>query len=276
MNVVTVSRLIGSFGDVIAALIARKLGFELIGREQIQESAAKSDPEYASACRAYESECGQGILERVFLDQPSYASLFEAFTFQWAGRGNVVIVGRGSQIILREIPGVFRVRVVAPLEARVGRIMERYDYSQEEAKKFIEKYDHERENVVRSVFHRDPNDLALYDMMINTAHFTSGAAAEVIVEALDRMEGAPQEESVKQTLNKHATAKLVETFVRKRLAVAAARNVEIIIDSEGAIRITGRVSTPAEKDRIGSLVLEYPGVTEAANELNVVGFSFGL
>src|SRR5947207_12478474 len=39
-------------------------------------------------------------------------------------RGNVVIVGRGAQVILRNQPDVLHVRVIAPIETRLKRLQE--------------------------------------------------------------------------------------------------------------------------------------------------------
>src|SRR4030042_3181462 len=100
MNIITVSRLVGSYGDEIAAKVAEKMGLELFDRNGLHELAMTCDPEYRDACVMYEREHGPGFFERLFFDRPSYKSLFEALIFEQAGRGNVVIVGRGAQVVL--------------------------------------------------------------------------------------------------------------------------------------------------------------------------------
>ena len=113
MRVITISRLLGAYGDVIAPIVARRMGLALIGRDQLHEMAQTCDPEFGDLCTLYETEHGPGLFERLFFDRPSYTSIFEALTFEVASRGSVVIVGRVAQIILRDVPGVARIRVAS-------------------------------------------------------------------------------------------------------------------------------------------------------------------
>src|SRR4030042_2831449 len=131
MHIITISRLVGAYGDVIATIVARRMGLDLIGREELHEMAQSCDPEYRDTCAVYEKEHGPGFFERLFFDRPSYYSLFEALTYDLAARGGVVLVGRGSQIVLRDVPGVFTARIVAPISIRISRIMARYNFTPE-------------------------------------------------------------------------------------------------------------------------------------------------
>ena len=71
MHIVTISRLVGAYGDVIAAIVARRMGLDLIGREELHETAQSCDPEYRDACSLYEKEHGPGFLSVSFLiDRP--------------------------------------------------------------------------------------------------------------------------------------------------------------------------------------------------------------
>jgi cytidylate kinase len=129
MPIITVSRQEGSYGDVIAAILARNMGLELITREKVHEVAQSCDPEYSEACVDYESEHGPGFFERIFFDKTSYTSLFQALTYEQASKGNVIILGRGAQMVLQKIPSVFKLRVVAPTRLRVERVKARYGFS---------------------------------------------------------------------------------------------------------------------------------------------------
>jgi cytidylate kinase len=85
-----------------------------------------------------------------------------------AQENNVVIIGRASEITLKEFPGVFHIRVVAPLDLRIRRVMERYDISHHEAAKAIARSDKNRSEYVRTFYHADIDDPLLYDLMLNT------------------------------------------------------------------------------------------------------------
>lgn len=274
MNIVTVSRLVGSYGDIIAATTARKLGLELLGRDQVHDLAESCDPEFRDACTAYENEHGPGFFERIFFDSPSYTSLFQALTYEAASRGKVVLVGRGCQIVLRDVPGVLKVRVVAPPDVRTKRIMERYNFTRDEAEDFVRSYDHKRETLIRSIFRSDSNDWALYDVIINTAHFTSGAASEVVLDALAHLYRPSDEEAVLERLRNLAVAKRIETLIRKKLTSSAAGNVVVEMESAGVATLGGKILDKQGKVKAERIAEEYPGVAKVINELKVTELSF--
>lgn len=274
MNIVTISRLVGSYGDIIAATVARKLGLELLGRDQVHDLAESCDPEFRDACTAYENEHGPGFFERIFFDSPSYTSLFEALTYEAASRGNVVLVGRGAQIVLRDVPGVLKVRVVAPPDVRTKRIMERYNFTRDEAEDFVRSYDHKRETLIRSIFRSDSNDWALYDLIVNTAHFNSGAASEVVLDALAHLHRPADQEAVTERLRNLAVARRIETIIRKKLTSSAAGNVVVDMEPMGVVTLSGKILDKQGKMKAEKMAAEYPGVAGVINNLKVTELSF--
>jgi cytidylate kinase len=276
MKIVTISRQVGSLGDEIAAVTAEKMGLELVGRTGLHELAQSCDPEYKDACELYETEHGLGFFERLFFDRPSYTSLFEALTYEQAAKGNVLIVGRGAQVVLCGVPEVFRARLVAPIAARIERVMKRTASSREEAEEFVRKYDTERKSLMRTVFKEDLDDWSLYDLILNTGHYSVEAAADVIVEAAGKMTRERGRDDLKEWFTSLALAKRIEALVRKKLTSAVAQNVYVSADSGGVITISGRIAEPRQKERADKLAKEYPGVTKVVNELKVTQLSFGL
>jgi len=274
MNILTVSRLVGSYGDEIAANVAQRMGLEFVGRNGLHELAMTCDPEYSDACGLYETEHGPGFFERLFFDRPSQRSLFEALTFEQAGRGNVVIVGRGAQVVLHDLPGVFCVHVVAPREIRIERVEQRLACSREEAEHYLDKYDRERANIIKAVFERDPDDWSLYDLVLNTTHFTPDTATDVIVQAMGGMNKVADQEEVKDRFRSLALAKRVEALVRKKLTSVVARNVEITGEPGGIIRITGRIGEKADKAKLEKIAAEHPGVTKVESDLKVTEITY--
>jgi cytidylate kinase len=118
--------------------------------------------------------------------EPSDARYKEAITSiinDVADKGNVVIIGRGSQTILRERPGCLHVRTTAPLDLRVQRIAEREAISEEEAKQRVHESDKGQIDYHRKYFKVEPTDPDLYDLTINTEHLPSEEAAELIAAA---------------------------------------------------------------------------------------------
>jgi hypothetical protein len=274
VNIITISRLTGSYGDEIAAASAKRKGLEFIGRTGLHDLALSCDPEYSDACELYETEHGPGFFERLFFDRPSHKSLFEALAFEQASRGNVVIVGIGAQCVLHGMPGVFCVRVVAPLEDRIQRVRERFQCSYERARTYVNKYDRERYNLIKAVFDKDPDDWSLSDLVINTGHFSAESATDVIIEATEKMNRVSDELAARARFKALALAKRIEALVRKKMTSAVARNVEISAEPGGVVKITGVIGEKADREKVALIAAEHPGVVKVENELKVTELSF--
>jgi CMP/dCMP kinase len=94
--------------------------------------------------------------------------------------GDVVIIGRGANVILANAPGVIHVGMLAPLEVRVVTIMEREHLSREEAEAYVEEVEQARIRFFRKFFKVNPNDPSLYHLMLNLGQMQLETAAEVI------------------------------------------------------------------------------------------------
>src|SRR5262245_13468227 len=145
MPVITVSRLTGSGGATIGQRLAEHLGASYLNTQIIGEVAHRLGISEATAA-AY-NERAEAFIERLartlWLATPALlpaagaaaipfettAESFVAITrelVQAAARtGNAVIFGHGAQFILAQQPGVLHVRFIAPLPARVERVMRR-------------------------------------------------------------------------------------------------------------------------------------------------------
>jgi hypothetical protein len=80
----------------------------------------------------------------------------------------VVIMGRGGNFLLRDIPHAARIRVVAPLEARIERIMLRDSVDRETAGWLAEKTDQARSRFLYSLYGKHWDDPAEFDFVFAT------------------------------------------------------------------------------------------------------------
>lgn len=275
MHVVTVSRQLGSLGDVIAALVAREKGYKLIGPDQVHERANACDPEYRDVCQVYDSEKGPGFWERIFFDTPSYTALFESLTYEFASQGDVVIMGRGAQLVLQGVPGVFHVRTVASAAVRVQRVAERFGVTPEQASEIVRKHDRERHALMQSIFEHDERDWALYDIVLNTTRYSAEKAAGIVIGAVDAILEAPTPEDLREKLAAMAVAKRLETVIKKRLTPSVAYQVKVTGEPGGKMILTGRVSDTRHKEKAGAIAQDFPEVTSVDNSIRVTQISFG-
>ncbi|HXV74695.1 MAG TPA: cytidylate kinase-like family protein [Candidatus Polarisedimenticolaceae bacterium] len=102
-----------------------------------------------------------------------------------AHNGNAIILGRGANFFLKPQFGL-RVRLVAPLEARVRRLVEEREVDEKTARAAIKTQDDGQRAFVRQVFRADVDDATGYDLVVNTADLGLDVAARVIEAALRR------------------------------------------------------------------------------------------
>jgi cytidylate kinase len=72
---------------------------------------------------------------------------------------------------------------VAPLEVRVQTLMQRENYTREEAENYGAELERAHENFFRRFFNYNPYDPTHYQMMLNMGRITNETAASVIVHA---------------------------------------------------------------------------------------------
>jgi len=178
MAVITLSREMGSRGDDIARAVAAQLGLRLIGREPINRAAKEAGaPEVALA------EIDELGLLGV---KPSAASLrlyrekVTAVIHELAAEGNLLLVGRGGQIILAERPDVLHVRIIAPRVLRRALVQANCRVSAEVASARIDASDAARIGFLKHHFGVRGDEPHLYDLVINMARMDVPAAVDLV------------------------------------------------------------------------------------------------
>ena len=123
------------------------------------------------------------------LDDTVYIETVSAIISELGQRGNIVIVGRGSQVILKELPTALHVLTQAPLELCTQRIVERDQLTPEEASKKVDELAGGRAAFHHKFFKVDVNDPSLYDLLIDTGRLPYTVAAEIVALAARAKEG---------------------------------------------------------------------------------------
>jgi cytidylate kinase len=198
MRAITISREYGSGGGEIAARLASRLKWQLIDHEIVERVAIEMGTSLGVA-EAHD-ERTEGILARIFNNlqslQPAYmagtspkAFLRNEETYlktvshivnAAAAQGHVVIVGRGSQVLLAQHRDVLHVRIIATLEKRIDYVMKREGLDRTAAELRIKMKDHDHMKHLETAFHRKPGDALLYDIVLNTAYLDLDSAVEII------------------------------------------------------------------------------------------------
>jgi cytidylate kinase len=102
--------------------------------------------------------------------------------------GNVILIGRGANIITSRLDFMFHVRLVASFDRRVANIQRVEGLSLKAARDFARRADRGRKRYVKKYFFKDVDDPLLYHLAINTDLVPEWEAALMIGEAVVRQE----------------------------------------------------------------------------------------
>lgn len=97
-----------------------------------------------------------------------------------AQRGNVILIGRGANVITRNLSHVLNVRLVAPLEKRVEHIRRIRDLSKKAALEWVLREDRGRRRYLKRYFGVQIEDPLLYHLVLNTGVIPIEAVARMI------------------------------------------------------------------------------------------------
>ena len=107
-----------------------------------------------------------------------------------AAGGNVVIIGRGGNMILADTPGVVHVGLLAPMAVRIDTMAKREMFTPDEARAYAEDLENARVTFYRKFFRVPANDPTRYHLMLNIGRISQTTAAEIIAHAAEDITAA--------------------------------------------------------------------------------------
>ena len=264
MSIVAISETVGSGGTEIGRALATALGWEFADREVITK-AAESFREDVSELR-HATEEKPTLWDRFRQSQHRYATYVEATVLEMAARDNVVLVGRASAVILRDVQHAVRARVIAPQDVRAARLEAQQGLTAAAARDYVANADHDLAARVRFLYHLDWDTPSLYDVVLNTERVSVARAVAVLREMLGDERFATSDVS-RQQLHDRSLAALAGAAL---LADPATRPHTIRVTvAGGSVELTGRVDTEAARQAAHAAVARIPGVGDVRNALIV-------
>ena len=97
-----------------------------------------------------------------------------------ADHDNVLIIGRGSQVVLRDHPNATHVLLVGPKELRVANFAQREGISTEDAEKALQNQEKARVSFHEKFFKINVNDPSHYRLTLNVGRLTQEQLASLI------------------------------------------------------------------------------------------------
>src|SRR5947209_2224319 len=273
MAVITISRVIGSSGDTLARALAERLQYRLVERAelvQLAETVGGADVAWERSPELRERS--PSFWERLNEERRRYASVLRRVTTHLAEQDRVVIVGLGAGQMLRGLGNVLRVQVVAPIDARIERVMERGfedmagPLSREKARDLIRHRDRESTGYMRYLFNIDWMDPQHWDLVINTGRFAVSQAAELIAGIAESNLLEPSLAD-QQRLENLVLASLVEASVLSDPTVWV--NGLKVVAQDRRVRLEGEVITEDDREAVEQVVRAIEGVRLVDNDLRV-------
>ena len=273
MAVITISRHPGSLGDTIARALAERLNYRLVERGELIKLAERIGGSDVAWDRAPElRERSPSFWERLNEERRRYASVLRRVTTQLAEDDDVVIVGLGSGQLLKGLSNVLRLQIIAPMDVRLERIMERgFDevagpLTKDRARELIRTSDRDAGGYMRYLFNIDWLEPQHWDLVINTGRFNVPETVAIVAAIVDS--GALEPSTLdRQRLGNLALASRVEATVLGDPTVWV--NGLKVVAQDGRVRIEGEVITEEDRDAVEQIVQAIDGVRQTDNDLRV-------
>ncbi|HVB31687.1 MAG TPA: cytidylate kinase-like family protein [Gemmatimonadaceae bacterium] len=199
MAIVTISRMFGSGGSLVAERVAESLGWDLLDNRVVDAVAERLGVSRAEVS-AHEERV-PSLVERIAaaltLSAPEMLPVADSSLPPTEERivavtrvvieeavqaGPAVLVGRGAQCVLANRPDALHVFCYAPRPALAASVSTERGVSQDEALRIVDQMNRQRERYVNQHWHRDWRAVENYDLCVNTATLGIEGAAQIVLE----------------------------------------------------------------------------------------------
>ena len=256
MSIITISRQLGSLGTEIAQGVAEKLSYEYIDKKKVTEALSPYGL-FASDVEKFD-EKKPSFWDSFQIQKKKFLHSLEAIIYDFGRKGNVVIVGRGGQVLLKDLPGVLHVRIIAPFEIRLKRIMALEGGDEKKATRVLNQNDHDSSGFLRSFFDVDWEDRSLYDLVINTEKLSTETGVKLIIDSISSPEIQEGGKGIDAKLIDLALTQKVEVILMGIIGMGF-ENVTVQVKG-GVVHLSGLVASDTLKEDCLRAVAQVEGV----------------
>jgi cytidylate kinase len=268
MAVITVSRQAGSLGTEISRIVAERLQYEYVDKEKIGKALATyglPEPELERF-----DEKKPPFWDSWQVQRKKFLHFLEAVIYDFAQKGNVLIVGRGGMVLLKDLPGVLHLRVIAPFEMRVKRFLAEKGGDEKQVARLLRRSDRDSEGFIRTFFDMNWDDPALYDLVLNTEKISEETAVAMVWQSLQSREMREGEIHSREKLANLALAQKVEATLLGILGMEV-RHLNAQVEN-GMVTLRGSVPTSKDKEDCEKAVSALGGVQKVDNQLLITEY----
>ena len=209
-----------------------------------------------------------GFWERLRRCDPQlYLDAMEAAVTDIARRGDGVIIGHGSQLLLRDFECAFHVRLLSKVNARLENLVSSQGLNRDSTLKLIAKYDKSQEEFFRYAFRVDLDTAALYDLALNMGKMKARTIANLIVEAVQSDDIQSCSLDALSSMKRLAQERKIHSELLENNIDISTLN--IAVPELGKAHITGAAVSQEEMNRIAEIVRNVNGISHVDADLSV-------
>ena len=266
MPVVAMTQEMASLGKDVALGVCEELGLQQVRHEVGDVVAGRMHVKKSLIRRIREGKAGK--IEKWAADEKTISIFTAEEVYDLAVKGNVLIRGWGATLLLRSVPHIACVRVCAPLELRVQRLMQRLETDDAGlARHEIEVDDSAHAARMGEHFNVNWGDPTLYDLTLNTERVSIPECVRQVV-ALTRAAEFQETPASRQAIEDLALQSRARAGLR---ADSATSGIDIVVEAHaGSVTLRGIVVNDAEKQRSVDLVSKLPGVKSVVDQLRTM------
>jgi cytidylate kinase len=192
MAIIVVSHQMGAGGPEIGMALGQRLGYRYVDQELLLDAARRYG--LAEEKLSHLDESKPTLFERFDAETRMHITVLQTTLLEFAELDNAVFMRGGGQWLLRGVPHVLRVRIIAPFELRVKQWIRRVAEmtgetpNQRAAAEFVRRDDTEKAGRMRYLYEVDIADPMLYELTVNAEKLRQDAVVEMIESVVRRPE----------------------------------------------------------------------------------------
>lgn len=264
MPLIAMTREMGSLGKDVAAGVAARTHRKVVYHEIIEPIANKMRLRKSHVERFLEGK--SGIWERLTTDKTSLSIFTADETFRFLRDDSTAVIrGWGAAHLLKNIPHVIRLRVCAPLETRVARMMQRLSTdNRETVENEIQLSEEAHSAITKRHFNVNWKDPENYDMVLCTERLSVEECVEEIESMLRKKCFQETPESVRLVENLSLEWSVRSALRRDPRTAGTSITIEC---ADGVAKLMGIVDSQNEATAAGEVAATVEGARHVDNQL---------
>lgn len=265
MAIITISRTLFSGGEQIAQNLATQLGYPCLNRKELILGAAE-DFHFPEAKLIEAMSEPPKLWQQDRDKREAHFNLIRAAFLKRCKGGNLVYHGFSGQELIRKVPHVLRILIIADESYRIKNAMTQLGESHTEVAARIMENDKKFIKWTRQMYGFEWKDPSLYDLVFNIGRISVESAVKAILKIIAHGDFYPTEDS-RQIFADELLASLTWSALTNN-KITCASYLETTAH-KGRVTITGTARSERIVNAITDVAQNVDGVIEVKNEVGI-------